>query len=178
MAMYFHRSYSLPVTCGRFALTAEAPEILRPTGWSGRFMFLSGMLETMRSTGRKEAAEILQGIHQPDREMLLIPYDEDGRPYEFHMCDVRDLIQGLLLLLEDRAAVGEVFNLSGPSSFVFDKAVSYLSAKSGIPYVEARLPGPPIRIRHSISKARSFLGYDPRYDIYKIIDSAIAARVG
>ncbi len=32
----------------------------------------------------------------------------------------------------------------------------------------------PIRVHHSTAKARSLLGYDPQYDIFKSIVSALA----
>jgi UDP-glucose 4-epimerase len=127
----------------------------------------------MRSIGGEEAAQVLEGL-RTDRETLLLARDMAGEPYQFHFCDVRDIVQGLLLLLERPAAVGEAFNLSGAAPFSFDQAVPYLSEKMGIPYVEARIPGMPIRVHHSTAKARSLLGYVPQYDIFKSIDSAVA----
>jgi nucleoside-diphosphate-sugar epimerase len=78
-------------------------------------------------------------------------------------------------MLDADAAVGDVFNLSGPSPFTFDEAVTYLHERAGLPYRTVRLPGPRIRVAHSIDKARSLLGYDPVYDIRRIIDSALAS---
>jgi hypothetical protein len=59
-----------------------------------------------------------------------------------------------------------------PSSFSYE-AIPYLSEKANLPYSEARLPGAPIRVSHNIEKARSLLGYRPRYDMRRIIDSAV-----
>lgn len=172
---FFHRAHGIPTVIARFSLIAEDEEILRPDGWSGRFLFLSAMRELMQATGRQEAYESLSRIGGSD-DTLLLSRDEAGRPYQFHMCDVRDLVQGLVLMLSELAAVGEAFNLSGPSSFAYDEAVRYLSAKAGLPYVEARLPGPPIRIEFSTAKARALLGYSPEYDVFRIIDSAVEKR--
>ena len=67
-------------------------------------------------------------------------------------------MQGLLLLVEHPSAVGEAFNLSGPAPWGFDRVVPYLARTADLPYVEATIPGPPIRIHHSTAKARGLLG--------------------
>lgn len=172
MAWFYHRAHGLPTTVARFALVSEPHEVIRSDGWLGRFLFLEPMIATMRGIGGSEAARILEEL-KTDREMLLLARDSDGEPYLFHNCDVRDIVQGLLLLLERPAAVGEAFNLSGAAPFSFDQAVPYLSEKTGIPFVEARIPGMPIRVHHSTAKARSLLGYQPHYDIFASIDSAL-----
>ncbi len=173
MAFYYHRDHQLPVAVARFALVTEPAEAIRPDGWLGRFLFLEPMINTVRATGRPEAADELEKLKTAN-DTLLLARDEDGLAYQFHYCDVRDLVQGLLLMLEHPAAVGEVFNLSGPSAFAFDQAVPYLSQKTGIPYVEANIPGLPIRIQHSTAKARALLGYAPQYGIFETIDAALA----
>jgi UDP-glucose 4-epimerase len=89
---------------------------------------------------------------------------------------VRDLVQGLSLLLEKPSAIGEAFNLSGPAPFSFDQLVSYVSRKTGRPVVDTTVAGPPLRIQHSIAKARAMLGYAPKHDVYDTIDAALAAR--
>jgi nucleoside-diphosphate-sugar epimerase len=48
----------------------------------------------------------------------------------------------------------------------------------GIPYVEADLPGPPTFYEFDLSKARRLLGFKPRYDIFRMIDDALAYRRG
>ena len=173
MALYYQRDHQLPVSIARFALVTEPAEAIRPDGWLGRFLFLEPMIETVRATGRPEAADELEKLKTTE-DTLLLARDEDGLAYRFHYCDVRDLVQGLLLLLDHPAAVGEVFNLSGPAAFDFDEAVPYLAEKTGIPYVEANIPGLPIRIQHSIAKAQSLLGYAPQYGIVETIDAALA----
>jgi UDP-glucose 4-epimerase len=172
MMAFYHRAHRLPTTVARFALVSEPQEVIRSDGWLGRFLFLEPMIATMRGIGGNEAARVLEEL-RTDRETLLLARDLDGRPYMFHNCDVRDIVQGLLLLLERPAAVGEAFNLSGAAPFSFDQAVPYLSERTGIPFVEARIPGMPIRVHHSTAKARSLLGYVPEYDIFKSIDSAL-----
>jgi UDP-glucose 4-epimerase len=170
---YYHRANDLPISIARFALVIEPWETTHRDGWLGRFLFLKSMLGMVEARSGAEAAETLRGQLQGDNTLLLAR-DADGLPYRFHCVDVRDVVQGLLLMLERPAAVGEAFNLCGPSSFAYDQVIPYLAAKTGFPYVDARIPGPSIQIEHSTAKARGLLGYAPQYDIFRSIDDGIA----
>lgn len=173
-AFYYQRAHNVPVTVARFALTARAEEILRPDGWSGRFLFVSSMRELFSALGRSDAVETLDEACRTDpSSTLLLALDENSVPYEFHMCDLRDLVSGIELMMTNPSAIGQVFNLSGPSPFSYRTAVMALHEATGMPYVEVRIPGPPIMIAHDISKARSILGYIPQYDISTIIADAV-----
>ena len=173
MGFYYRRAYGLPFCAARFALTTEPVEAVRGTGWLGRFLFLDPMIGTLSYRRPPEVAETLKRLRTGENTLVL-PREEDGRPYMFHYCDVRDLVEGLLLMMEKEQAVGEAFNLSGPAPFSYDQAVPYLSQKTGLPFVEVRLPGPPIRIEHSTAKARSLLGYVPQYTFFRTVDDGIA----
>ena len=176
-AFYFHRAHCIPATVARFALIARAKEILHPGGWSGRFMFVDPMQSLFKALGREDASSTLARACQTDPSAtLLLALDEGGVPYEFHMCDVQDLVEGIELMLTDPSAVGKVFNLSGPASFSYRTAVEALHKATGLPYIEVRIPGPPIRIAHDISRARSILGYAPTRDIGRIIAEAVAGK--
>jgi len=102
----------------------------------------------------------------------------EGRPWVVHPVDVRDIVQGLILAIEKEAAVNEVFNLVGPSAFGVNEAVKYISKRINMDYVTVNLPGRRMHIEISTAKARGLLGYKPKYDVYKIIDSAIAFKNG
>lgn len=176
-AFYYHRAHGIPVTVARFALIARSEEILRPDGWSGRFMFVSPMLDLFAALGRPDAAHAITSACRSDpASTLLLALDENGVPYEFHMCDVKDLVEGIDLMLSNPSAVGQVFNLSGPAQFSYRVAVEALHEATGLPFVEVRIPGPAIRIAHDISKARSILGFAPERDIRRIIREAIATQ--
>ncbi len=139
MLRYFHRANGLPISIARFALVIEPWETTRREGWLGRFLFLKPMFGFVNARSGKEAAADLERQLQND-ETLILAREADGTPYQFHCVDVRDVVQGLLLMLEQPAAIGEAFNLSGPSSFAYDQAIPYLAAKTGLPVVDARIP--------------------------------------
>ena len=174
-SFYYHRAHGIPATVARFALIARSEEILRPDGWSGRFMFVAPMRDLFVALDRPESVAAIDAACSTNPgSTLLLALDEDGKPYEFHMCDVKDVVAGIDLMLNHPAAVGQVFNLSGPEPFSYRTAVKALHEATGLPFVEARIPGPPIRIAHDISKARSSLGYAPERDIRRIIADALA----
>jgi len=172
---YYHRAEKLPIAIARFALVAEPIETTKRGGWLGRFLFLEPMLPILEARAGQEAAQEIHALSQGE-DTLLLARDPAGQPYLFHFCDVRDIVQGLLLLIEHPNAVGEAFNLSGPSPFSYDTVIPYLAERTGYPVVDARIPGPAIRIHHSTAKARSLLGYAPQYDVFRSIDDGLAAR--
>ena len=122
---------------------------------------------------QQEALALLESLQPSDgSERLLIPYGEDGRVWKYTLYHVQDLADAILLLLSREEAVGEVFNLGPSAPFTLDVAVKYLSKITTIPYVEARLPGPPVTYTVDTSKVRAMLGYEPKYDIFAILDEA------
>ncbi len=172
MARYYQRAHGLSIAIARFALVTEPHEVLGPDGWLGRFLYLDPMLATIASRAGRAAAREVESLRSGDRTLLLAR-DAEGVPYTFHYCDVRDLVDGLERLITNPAAVGEAFNLAGPAPFSYDQAVGYLSERTGYPVADARIPGPALHIHHSTAKARSLLGYAPRYGIRETIDAAI-----
>jgi nucleoside-diphosphate-sugar epimerase len=165
----------LPIAIARFALVLEPWEAITPEGTLGRFLFLSTMKAMVAARAGASGLAALGQVAEGD-DRLLLARDAEGVPYMFHCVDVRDIVQGLRLLLDHQSAVGEVFNLSGPAPFSYAEVIPYLSQKIDRAFVEANIPGPPIRIHHSTAKARALVGYQPQCDVFRTIDDAVAAR--
>jgi UDP-glucose 4-epimerase len=162
----YFRSYQLPATILRFSLVVGAGEIL-----DFRQFYLSkvkGADPEQEALWQREGGE----------ERLVVLKDGQGRPYKKHIADVRDIVLGLLAAFEKPAAIGQTFQLGGPVPFTWDEAVPYLSERLGIPYVEAVSHGVPTYYEYDLSKARELLGFRPQYDIFKMIDDAVAFRRG
>jgi nucleoside-diphosphate-sugar epimerase len=53
-----------------------------------------------------------------------------------------------------------------------------MSHRLGIPYVEARSAGTPTFYEFDLSQARRLLGFEPRFEITRMIDDALAFRQG
>ena len=159
MCTAYFRSYSMPTTVLRFPNTLGAGEIIS----YGAF-YLSSY---------KDSKPELAGLWQGEERLVLLK-DENGRPWKKHMGDVRDVVHGCLCGLGKSQALGETFQLAGPKAFTWDEAIPHLSRCLDIPYVEASVKGTPTFYEYDLSKARTLLGFDPQYDIIRMIDDAIA----
>jgi UDP-glucose 4-epimerase len=163
MCLGYWRAEGLPVTVFRFALVVGAGEILKFPQF-----FLSRMKES-----RPELAQLWEG-----EERLVLLRDASGRAYMKQIADVRDIVHGCLCGLGKREAAGEIVQLAGPRAFTWEEAIPVLSQRLGIPYLEARLSGPPTYYAFDLTKARRLLGFEPAYDIERMIDDALAFRDG
>ena len=71
---------------------------------------------------------------------MLLSRCPNGVPYKQEFVDVRDVVQGLVLALEQDAAVGEEFTLGGAAVFRWEEHVPWLAERYGLDWVDARLP--------------------------------------
>lgn len=99
----------------------------------------------------------------------------DGKPGIRHIVGIKDVVQSVLLAIGNPAAIGHAFAIAGPAPFSYDQAAKYISEKLNLPIVEFEYDGF-YDFCHNISKARAILGYNPQWDIFKIIDAAIEFR--
>jgi nucleoside-diphosphate-sugar epimerase len=112
-----------------------------------------------------------------DDDPLIALTDKEGRPWVSHPTDVRDAVNGTVLALESEAAVGEAFNILGPSPISSIEAAKYLGEKLDTPWRTAPVP---FRQAYEISigKARAVLGYRPEIDFYRAVDDGLAMLRG
>ena len=180
LVLAYHKQYGIPAMAFRFAWVMGAGEIAEP-GYA-RFLWLSKTLEdyrkrTQRSAEENQALAILESLW-PGEERLLLTRFREKYPLRMHFVDVRDLVKGLLLGLEKKEAIGEVFNLPGPRMLTADEVVPYLSKRLNIPYVVADLPLHRPYRELSWEKANRVLAYTPEHDLPSMVDLAIAIKSG
>ncbi len=176
MCRGYYRSYQLPISIFRFAFVAAGDEILnfaqfRLDNWQNAY--------AGRTTGA--AAETRQQLLSfgDAGERLLIARDENGRSYKKHIADVRDIVLGFLSALGKAEAIGETFQLAGPAPFTWEETVPYLAEKLSVDYVDVRLAeNTPTYYEFGLTKGAQLIGYQPQFDIFKMIDSAIEFRQG
>lgn len=176
MADFYHRVHDVPTCVARFALTAEADEITRHDGWSGRLFFASGLRAILDAIGRAAAVEAIDSAVDDAENTLVLARDSGGNPYRFQFCDARDLVDGLLCLLTAPGAVGETCNLSGPEAFSYGDVVPRLSEAIGVPYVDLHLEGDRIDVTTSTKRAREVAGFVPRVGIGEILGQLTARQ--
>ena len=86
---------------------------------------------------------------------------------------------GFLSALGKPEAIGETFHLAGPTPFTWEETVPYLAEKLSVDYVDVRLAeNTPTYYEFSLAKGAQLIGYQPQFDIFKMIDSAIEFRQG
>ena len=92
---------------------------------------------------------------------------------------MRDIVLGFLAALGKPQAIGETFHLAGPTPFTWEETVPYLAEKLGVDYVDVRLiENTPTFYEFGLTKGARLIGYQPQFDIFKMIDSAVAFRQG
>jgi UDP-glucuronate decarboxylase len=84
-------------------------------------------------------------------------------------CYVDDIVQGILLCLEKREAMGHVFNIGNPKGTITilslaQKIVDICESKSKIVFVTKTFVDVELRIP-DIEKAKKILGYGPKVDL-------------
>jgi len=168
----------IQISIARFTHTEAPEELIDPNGFFARRIFyINGRLNYLKESGSQDpkvlatikTLEPLAALDEP----LLLAYDPDGNPYDQELTDVRDIVQGLLLMLERPEAVGEAFNLTPPSIVNMAEFIPYMAEATGRRYVEAQLQLVVPKCHASGAKARAILGYRPRYTMYDMIDEAV-----
>jgi len=177
----YFRTYQLPVTIFRFALALAGDEVL-----NFRQFYLDHWRTVYDKLTGKEAAAVrdqLQQLRPTDEEAakrcLLIARDEQGRTYKKHVADVRDIVAGFDDALGKPGAIGQVFQLASPTPYTWGETIPYLAQKLGADYVDVNLAGQiPTFYEFDMSKGKRLFGYQPRYDMLRMIDDAVAFRAG
>ncbi|MBI3971671.1 MAG: NAD(P)-dependent oxidoreductase [Chloroflexi bacterium] len=175
----YRRTFGIPCVVFRFPIARAAAEL--PAFYE---LWLDGLLNYKRGRTKTDpdaprAVAILEALKQQagGERRLVVARDEPGRSYQRVYVDVRDVVVALLLALENDAAVGHSFPVGGKDQPVkSEDIVPYLSKKLGVPYVEANLPGIPTYYAHDARQTHDLLGYQPKYDVYAMIDEAVAAE--
>ena len=172
--------HKLPVVITRFAFIVGAGELLDRGYFRGlRLDDYRGRCDsvTPRTREEEEAVRAFRTLEASREERWFLPRTMDGIAYKKHIADVRDVVDGLVRILEHDAAVGRSMDLMG-CPLKWEEAIPYLSERTGVPYVEARLPTTPMYYEFSLEMAREVLGFVPKYDTTAMIDDTLAFQRG
>ncbi|NPV08538.1 MAG: NAD(P)-dependent oxidoreductase [Anaerolineae bacterium] len=103
--------------------------------------------------------------------------DDRGRPWLYRPVDARDVAHACVCALESPAAVGEAFNAAAPEPIYYTEAAQVLAEALGIPVLEWQVP---VRwvFDLSITKAKTLIGYRPRWGIREMVADALAVQKG
>jgi nucleoside-diphosphate-sugar epimerase len=96
--------------------------------------------------------------------------DAERQPLKRNFVHVDDLVSAILAVIDNPRARGELYNICMDEPVDYSAVASYLGAKRGLPAVEI-----PSRFHSNWmdnAKAKLHLGWCPRYDLKRLIDSA------
>ncbi len=169
MAEQYGIQYGVPVTVLRSSWVFEQDDLLN------HFSLLKNVNPAEPGHGFGEVTGDVLALVRAGQERIPVLTDAHGTPLRRHIVHVDDVMQAFDRALGNPAALGQTFNIAGPSAFDYRVAATHLSAKLGVPAVELRCPN-----YHSfeinITRARTVLGYAPENDFFRMADRAIAAR--
>ncbi len=169
MVEQYHIQYGIPYSIQRCSWIFEKDDLL------DHFSLLENLDPEEEGHGFGEVDDDILALAEAGEERVAVQVDESGRPYHRHIVHIDDVVQAFGKILGNPGAIGESFNIAGPAPFDYRAAGDYLAEATGVPTVDIACPG-----YHSfeidINKARSMLGYEPRNDIFRMIDRALEYR--
>lgn len=176
----YERQFGLRGTIVRFGTVPGPDEVLRHFG-------AKSVLGTARGRGADPTSTVYApGVEEPGKPVaeaieagyeLVIPRNLEGKSWFQDIVDVRDTVQGIICALEHENAVGEAFNTTAPWAATWEEAVPYIAERTGQSYLDLKMPNW-WGFACDNSKAKRMLGYMPEYDVFKLIDSALAYQAG
>ncbi|MHB1081239.1 MAG: NAD-dependent epimerase/dehydratase family protein [Prosthecobacter sp.] len=169
MAAQYAIQYGVPVTVLRSSWVFEHDDLLN------HFSLLRNVNPAEPGHGFGEVSDDVFALVRAKQERIPILMDANGAPLRRHIVHVDDVMQAFDRMLDNPSALGQTFNIAGPSAFDYRVAADYLSNQLGVPTIE--IPNPkyhPFEI--NITRARTVLGYAPENDFFRMAGRAIAAR--
>ncbi|MBU4200766.1 MAG: NAD(P)-dependent oxidoreductase [Verrucomicrobia bacterium] len=160
--------YKLPVTVLRFSWVHDEDDILAHLTLKVPNFGVPVWKELAKTQKQKEYFR-----KKADGVACLV--HPGGQPGIRHIVGIKDVVQGIMLSIGNQAAIGQAFSITGPAPFSYGVAAEYAAKILHLPVVLFTCDYFH-DLAHSIVKARSILGYNPLYDITRIIDDAVAFR--
>ena len=134
MAAQYAVQYGVPVTVLRSSWVFERDDFLN------HFSLLRNVNPAEPGHGFGEVSDELLALVRVKQERIPILMDARGTPLRRHIVHANDVMQAFDRMLDNPSALGQTFNIAGPSPFDYRVAAEYLSQKLGVPMVE--IPSP------------------------------------
>jgi len=168
MCEQFRIQYKMPITVLRFSWVQDEDDILAHVTLKEPNFGVPVWRDWAVNDEQKEFFE--KGLDGVARMV-----HADGSAGIRHVVGIRDVVQSIMISVGNPTAIGHAFNVSGPSAFSYDTLASYASEKLALPIVDFEV-SEFNDFQIDLTKSRSVLGYKPEYDIFRIVDDAVAFR--
>lgn len=164
MCINYQKTYGLPYAVLRVGWCLDDDDVLDA--------FQPGFWDSMYAPGEHDR---LGGIHR-DADYLIAPQYENGESVAVQLAHSSDIASGFVLAIErQQQAINQIINLSSDAPFKFHDYIEKVARGLNKPWEAVTLSGLGT-YQISIDKARRLLGYEPIYDIDRMIDVALAKR--
>ena len=155
LCQFFHETRHVPTVALRFVWTLEPLEIL----------------DLFTTAPYKEFLLPEDASNWSKPGIIAMPLEQSGTPFMEHVCDARDAARAVLSALQTDTAVGHAINIAGPAPFLYTDLSPMVARRMNSHAVAGRCAG-----IHSyslnIDKARSLLGFEPRYRVEDSLEEA------
>jgi nucleoside-diphosphate-sugar epimerase len=163
---YFHQA-GVPTVCLRMSWIHAEDDILTHLTVAGEQFGVPVWSELMNDRQRAEFAG--------GRDAAVALWHPDGTPMRRHIVAVEDCVQAHLLALKTEGIEGETFMIAMNDPFDYVEAAAYAAKRLSIETVDlVDTVGKDFCI--DTTKARYVLGYQPKYDVLRLIDKAVEFR--
>jgi nucleoside-diphosphate-sugar epimerase len=171
--------YDIPATIIRPNYIMAGPEILNAFNYTVVFDVLFRYAEDEKvqfhtpdnPTAWVEAKKKVNSEVKLDT--LCIPRCPDSKTWQWHMTDVRDVIDFIELCLQNDKAFGNTFNLAAPDVCDWTEIVPYIAQKTGRDVIEIEMSNL-WQYSFDQSASKEILDFTPRYDHCAMVDVAVA----
>lgn len=175
IVQFHQRTGSLQTVILRFSHTQDASELLdEDSFFSGPRFFLRPRIRQQVSLGNHAVADILRRA-DPGHPAHVLARNQQGRPFQMHITETRDIVRGIMLAMTHDAAVGDVFNVGSTDPVDFASLLPQLAQITGLPIVTVDLPGQGVFYHTANDKIRTTLGYEPEWPMDRMLAQAAQA---
>lgn len=176
LVRFHQRTGTMDTVIMRFSHTQDAAELLDENSFfSGPRFFLRPRIAQQENFGNHAIADLLRRA-DPGGPAHVLARNEQGRPFQMHITETRDMVQGLMLALTHPDASGDVFNLGATDPVDFTTLIRNMSQITGYPVVTVDLPGAGVYYHTSNRKIREKLGFEPEWTTERMLSAAAEAR--
>jgi nucleoside-diphosphate-sugar epimerase len=167
MFQQYYYQTGVPTVCLRISWIQAEDDILNHLTVAGECFGVPVWKELMNDAQR--------AVYGDGRDAAVALRHPDGRPLRRHIVAVEDCVQAFLLALQRDGIEGQTFLIAMTDPFNYVDAAQYAAEKLGIDVLDLVDPvGQDFCI--DTTKARYVLGYQPKFDICRLIDQAVEFR--
>jgi len=170
----------LPCVVVRAPMMINVDDVMNP----GYFGYFSARFGLGTARGRAESGDAawneahlkLEQVAKNPSQLVALR-NAAGKPFTKHLGYVADVARGIALAAGSDKAPGETLNIMSVP-FDFTAAAEILRRELDAPVADVTLPEVPVHWEYDLTKAKTLLGFEPRFDAAAIAREVVAWKRG